>query len=75
VEKILLNATEVATMVGVKVPTVRKWCLSSDIPRLNLGRLVRFKLADVLAWIDQGGPSCTQRPTSQPTVTQQEEAN
>ena len=54
--KALLDAKQLAELIGVKVPTVRRWCSYGDIPTVPVGRLVRFKPADVLLWIESGGP-------------------
>ena len=62
VEKILLNANELAHAIGVKVSTVRFWACYSTIPTVRIGRLVRYRLQDILAWIESGGPQHVQRP-------------
>jgi excisionase family DNA binding protein len=57
VSKVFLDAKELAHMLSVKVPTIRKWCTYSDIPRVSVGRLIRFEIAAVTDWIKNGGPS------------------
>lgn len=47
----LLDAADLAEKLKVKKPTVRFWCRTTDIPRLKLGRLVRFDYDEVLAWL------------------------
>lgn len=38
----LMTATEVADLVGVPVSTVREWGRNGTLPRVKLGRHVRF---------------------------------
>jgi predicted DNA-binding transcriptional regulator AlpA len=54
-EKALVNIEELSSIISVKVPTIRKWLSHYEtFPRLRIGtRLLRFKLSDVLQWIDQ----------------------
>jgi excisionase family DNA binding protein len=63
--KLFYNVDELAATIGVKVPTIRLWTCYGDIPRTKMGRLVRFKLEDVLAWIQQGGPQRIKRKAGQ----------
>lgn len=49
-----LTMEEVATMLRVSKPTVRRAVLKQGLPALRLGeRVWRFKRADVEAWIEQ----------------------
>jgi predicted DNA-binding transcriptional regulator AlpA len=48
-----LTITEVASRERVPVNTVRKWNATGTGPRfMKVGRYVRYRLADVLAWED-----------------------
>ena len=47
----LMTATEVAEMLGVPVSTVREWGRNGTMPRVKLGRHVRFIRAHVEAVI------------------------
>jgi len=43
----LLTATQVAQSLNVKEATVRKWAHEEFIPRVKLGRALRFDLQDI----------------------------
>jgi excisionase family DNA binding protein len=47
----LMAATEVAELLGVPVSTVREWGRNGTLPRVKLGRHVRFIRAHVEAAI------------------------
>jgi excisionase family DNA binding protein len=47
----LMTATEVAELLGVPVSTVREWGRNGTLPRVKLGRHVRFLRAHVEAAI------------------------
>jgi excisionase family DNA binding protein len=47
----LLNAEQVAKMMGLSVATVRKWVLTRFIPYRKIGRSVRFSLPEILEWM------------------------
>lgn len=47
----LLTAAQVADLLGVPVSTVREWGRSGTLPRIKLGRHVRFVRAQVEATI------------------------
>jgi excisionase family DNA binding protein len=57
----LLEAGEVAELLGVPVRWVREHTRSGAIPHVKLGRYVRYDRGDVLAWVESlkqgGGPS------------------
>jgi excisionase family DNA binding protein len=48
----LLTAGEVAELLSVPVSWVREHTRSGAIPHLELGRYKRYRLDDVLAWLD-----------------------
>lgn len=56
----LMTAAEVAELVEVPISTVREWGRNGTLPRVKLGRHVRFVRAQVEAAIlaarDTGGP-------------------
>jgi excisionase family DNA binding protein len=53
----LLSAERLAAKLSVSLATVRAWTSRCDIPHLKIGRLVRYRLNDVLIWIDRANPS------------------
>lgn len=42
-----LNSAEVASLLGVSLRTVANWQRRRVIPRIKIGRVVRFRRADV----------------------------
>jgi excisionase family DNA binding protein len=56
----LLTADDVAEFLSVPVSWVREHTRTNTIPHLVLGRYVRYRRDDVLAWLDTlaagGGP-------------------
>lgn len=50
-----MTATEVAELLGVPVSTVREWGRNGKLPRIKLGRHVRFLRARVEAAILAAG--------------------
>ena len=47
----LLNAGQVARMMGLSMATVRKWVLLRYIPYRKMGRAVRFSLPEIQEWM------------------------
>lgn len=51
----LLNAEDVATLLGVAVNTVRSWRQQNRLPKaIKLGRSVRWRRSDILRWAESG---------------------
>jgi excisionase family DNA binding protein len=46
----LLNAGQVARMLGMSVATIRKWVLTRYIPYQKMGRAVRFSAPEIREW-------------------------
>lgn len=53
---LLLTAEEIGERIRLSLPTVRLWTRTRGMPHLRLGRLVRYRADDVLAWLEAGGP-------------------
>ncbi|TLD41849.1 MAG: hypothetical protein JETT_1866 [Candidatus Jettenia ecosi] len=47
-----LNVNQVATFLGVSVDTVYSWTMRKSIPFYKLGKLVRFKRSELIAYMD-----------------------
>ncbi len=45
---------ETAEYLGVTKDTIRNWIKKTDIPAHKIGRLWKFKLAEVDAWVKSG---------------------
>jgi excisionase family DNA binding protein len=48
----LLTAQQIADVLGVRESWVREHTRSGEIPHVPLGRYVRYREADVLAWVE-----------------------
>lgn len=57
----LLTDREVAALLAVRPDTVRRWAARGDLPHVRLGRLLRFKPAEIDLWItsNAGEPRST----------------
>lgn len=55
-----VSVDEVAKHLGVAKDTVYRWIESKGLPAHRIGRLWKFKLADVDEWVRSGGASDTQ---------------
>lgn len=61
--KLLFNEFEVEEIYGLKVATLRGWRFRGLGPRfLKLGRSVRYRAADIEAWITRGERMSTSDP-------------
>jgi excisionase family DNA binding protein len=49
----LLTPQQIADYLGVKPSTIYQWTHQGFIPHVKLGRLVRFREADVAKWIEK----------------------
>jgi excisionase family DNA binding protein len=47
----LLNIKDVSNKLKVKESTLRAWVFQKRIPCIRIGRLVRFKEAELESWI------------------------
>ena len=47
----LMDISEVAQRLGVKVNTVYSWVNQRKIPYVKMGRLLKFDLSDIAAWV------------------------
>jgi excisionase family DNA binding protein len=50
-----VGVDEVATHLHVAKDSVYRWIESRGLPAHRVGRLLRFKLSDVDAWVQAGG--------------------
>ena len=48
----LLNASEIADLLGVKKSTIYQWTHQGFIPHVKIGKLVRFKVDVVMKWLN-----------------------
>ncbi len=50
-----VNTKDIAEHMGVTVETVRKWIKLEKIPCHRIGKLWKFKISEVDAWVISGG--------------------
>ena len=50
-----LSVDEIANYLGVKRDTVYKWIDRKKLPAHKVGRLWKFKIVEVDAWVKSGG--------------------
>lgn len=50
-----LSAKEISTYLGVKQDTIYKWIFRKNLPAAKVGRLWKFKKAEVDRWVKSGG--------------------
>lgn len=48
----LLNAQEIAELIGVKPSTIYQWTSQGFIPYVKIGKLVRFNVDTVMKWVN-----------------------
>jgi excisionase family DNA binding protein len=49
----MLSAEEAAKVLGVSVWTVRQWSSMRKLPFYKVGRLTKYKVGDLEAWLEQ----------------------
>jgi len=50
----LLSIAQAAVAIGVSIDTLRRWAAKgSGPPHLRVGRAIKYRRADLLAWIEQ----------------------
>lgn len=47
-----LNVQEAAVFLGISVDTIYSWTMRKQIPHYKLGRLVRFKRSELIAYME-----------------------
>ena len=53
-DKFILTSEEAAEFLGVSLRTIRYWVATRRIPYFHLGRFIRFKPADLTAFLESG---------------------
>lgn len=53
-EKFILTPEEAALFLGVSLRTIRYWVAERRIPYFHLGRFIRFKPAELVAFLEAG---------------------
>ena len=56
-EEAWVDVEVVAAHLGVAKQSVYRWVDAKDFPAHRVGRLLRFKLSEVDAWVESGGAS------------------
>lgn len=61
-----VGVEDVAAHLGVGRDSVYRWAERRGLPARRVGRLLRFKLSEVDAWVDAGAGK-GDRPSARPT--------
>jgi excisionase family DNA binding protein len=70
----LVTAAEVADLLGFTSGTVLDWFEAGRLPGFKIGRAVRFRESEVLAWLEArrvgpgAGGEVSPTPTARPTL-------
>ena len=56
-----LSVGEIAEYLGISKDTVYTWVTTKDMPGHKVGRLWKFKKAEIDEWVRAGGASAAQR--------------
>ena len=48
-----MDTTEASEFLGIKKNTLYEWIVQKKIPHLKVGRLVKFRKADLEAWLEK----------------------
>lgn len=59
-----VSVDEVSGHLGVAKDTIYRWIETRDLPAHRVGRLWKFKLSEVDAWVQRGGADDSQRSSS-----------
>ena len=49
-----LSVAEICTYLGIKRDTVYKWISKKQLPAHRIGKLWKFKISEVDAWVNNG---------------------
>lgn len=52
-ERRLMNINEVAEYLDLSIHTIYSWSYRNKIPRVKIGRLVKFDKKDIDWWLEQ----------------------
>jgi len=60
----LLTPEEIAEVLQVKLSTIYKWTHEGFIPRIKVGKFVRFRESEVMDWLEKRSEKgrATRRP-------------
>lgn len=61
-----LSVDEIADHLGIKRDTVYKWISERQMPGHKIGRLWKFKQAEVDEWVVSGGANTSQTENDKP---------
>lgn len=48
----LLDKKDIADFLGIKLSTLNQWVSQKKIPFIKLGTRVKFRMSDILAWLE-----------------------
>jgi excisionase family DNA binding protein len=66
VTPIYLTCAEAAQLIGINVKTLQRWALTSSMPVLRHGRILRFHSERLLRWLEVQEQPAHRRRKAQP---------
>ena len=66
-EKLLFTVEEIADLLQKKARTIREMCYNHQIPHYKVGRSTRFRLGDIITWLEH---DCRVEPIRNSTLRQ-----
>jgi excisionase family DNA binding protein len=64
-----LSAEDIATHLGITKDTVYEWIAAKQMPAHRAGRLWKFQVSEVDAWLRRGGAADASHTTGEPNGT------
>ena len=61
-----LSVEEIAEYLGVSKDTIYTWVTGTDMPGHKVGRLWKFKVDEIDAWVREGGAATVRRGSREP---------
>ena len=52
-QKVFLTISELSSYLNLKESHIRRLVFYNDIPYFKIGRLIRFKLSEIDAWLEE----------------------
>lgn len=49
----LISSDQLSEQLGISKRTLKRWLVELDLPHYKIGRTVKFKPSEILAWLEQ----------------------
>jgi excisionase family DNA binding protein len=54
----LMTVKDVADYMRLSEQTIQRWVMKREIPFHKVKKVIRFRLSEIDAWVNRGGPDC-----------------